>query len=144
MTEPTDLSDPDTIPARRRRTGADPATEPVDGSTVIARRESRRRAGRDRRPGPPPPAPVAPASAGRAASAPDPASRVVYEPRRAEPVVTTRAAPAARAPQTPIQGPADGAGDRRSARRTAAIVLLAASAVSVGAAASLIVLLSGS
>ncbi len=143
MTEPTDPFDADTIPARRRRTGGDPATEPVDGSTVIARRESRRRAGRDRRPGHPP-SPVAAASAGRVASTPDPASRVVYEPRPADPVVATRGTPAAHVPQAAVDGAAGSAADRRSARRTALIVVLAGSVVSVGAAVSLLVLVWGS
>jgi hypothetical protein len=137
----TDLPDEDTI--RRRTTGrGEPDTEPVDGSTVVARRESRRRVARDgagvSAPRSAPPVPV-PASTGRVAATPDAGSGAVYGARAADPVVARRAAPPQRAPQAPIDGVAATTGHRRRARRTALIVLIAASVVAVAAAASLLV-----
>lgn len=138
------LSDEETV--RVRRTGAGDAqadTQPVEGSTVIARRESRRRAAResagaDRVAGGSRQAPPAPAPAGRQAATPAAASGIVYGARPADPVVVTRSAPEPRVAQAPIDGAAAAASQRRRARRTALIVVIAASAVAVGAAASLL------
>jgi hypothetical protein len=125
----------------------------VDGSTIIARRESRRRADRARSdpyalrvtPAPtagptPGPAPgtVAPGTAGRLASAPDPTVRDAYGARSAAPVRAARATPATRAPQGVVDGAAVTTGDRRRGRRTALVVIFAAGAVAFAAAASLI------
>jgi hypothetical protein len=135
----TDLPDEDTI--RRRTTGrGEPDTEPVDGSTVVARRESRRRVAREGAGvSAPRSAPPVPASTGRVAAAPDAGSGAVYGARAADPVVARRAAPPQRAPQAPIDGVAATTGHRRRARRTALIVVIAASVVAVAAAASLLV-----
>jgi hypothetical protein len=137
----TDLPDEDTV-RRRRRTfddGTEPDTVPVDGSTVIARRESRRRSTREgagaRRVRPAPPAP---AESGRTAAAPGAACASVYGARPADPVVVARTAPPAHPPQEPVDGAAAAAAERRRARRTALVVLLAASAVAVGATAALL------
>jgi len=136
----TDLPDEDTI-RRARTSGAEPDTEPVDGSTVVARRESRRRATRDSAGGSAPrPAPPVPASTGRVAAAPDAASGAVYGARPAGPVVVRRATPPQRTPQVPIDGVAATNGHRRRERRTALIIIGAASVVAVAAAASLLVL----
>lgn len=140
----TDPLDHDTIPARRTGAGGgEPATEPVDGSTVIAHRESRRRAARDpagagRSASSSRPAPPAPAPGGRVAAAPAAASDAVYSARAADPVVATRSAPPERIPQVPVDGDAVAAMQRRRARRTALIVVIAASAVVLGSAAWLL------
>jgi hypothetical protein len=140
----TDPLDEDTIPVRRTGMGgSDPVTEPVDGSTVIAHRESRRRAAREQASADHPaptshPAPPAPAPAGRVAAAPGAASDSVYSARVAAPVVATRAAPPERVPQVPVDGAAASATQRRRARRTALIVVIAASAVAFGSAAWLL------
>lgn len=135
---------------RARRTG-DPATEPlpedavgpvedtIDGSTLVARRESRRReerrvAGADTTDEAiaapvPPPAPTVPVAA-----------RESYRARPAEPVIAPRRA----APVRPAQAVPDGAraeaDRRRAARRTALIVAVSASALTVLCAASLLVI----
>lgn len=137
------LADEETVRVRRTASGdAQADTQPVEGSTVIARRESRRRAAResagaDRAAAASHPAP-APAPAGRRAAPPDAASGIVYGARPADPVVVTRAAPEPRVAQAPIDGAAAAASQRRRARRTALIVVIAASAITVGAAASLL------
>ena len=130
----------DTEPARRRSTYV-VGGEQTDGSTIIGRRESRRRAERFHSAPPladPVPSP-APASEGRVAVAPDGAPEV-YGARSAEPVVVSRVAPPQRAAQVPVDGAATDAAHRHRARRSALIVVLAASAVVLAAAASLIAL----
>ena len=135
----TDLPE-DTIPRARTTGDAEPDTQPVDGSTVVARRESRRRAARDGAGrSAPRSAPPVPASTGRMAAAPDAASGALYAARPARPVVVRRAEPPQRTPQAPVDGVAATTGHRRRARRSALIVVTAASAVAVSAAASLLV-----
>lgn len=137
-----DPPDDETIPVRRtqRIVASD-----TDGSTFVARRETRRRATRgpvDGR-GPvaasdrlPPPTPVD--APGRVAAAPDAAAGAVYGARAPEPVIASRAAPPERLPQAPVDGDAAASAQRRRARRTALIVLISASAVALTAAASLL------
>ena len=137
-----DLPDEETIPVRRtqRIVASD-----TDGSTFVARRETRRRATRDHDEGRgaaasdrmPPSTPVA--ASGRVAAAPDAAAGAVYTARAAEPVIALRTAPPERDPQAPVDGDAAATAHRRRARRTALIVLISASAVALTAAASLLV-----
>ena len=123
----------------RRRAGVDVGD---DGSTVVARRESRRRQDRVH----PDQAPSAragvqvPGRGIRVAAAPDsmPAPMPV---RVAAPVVVARSAPVARAPQDVVDTAAAEESRRRRSRRTAAAVVLTASALAVGASAALVVLL---
>ena len=150
----TDLPDEQTRPARRRRsledaTIFDAATDAswTEGSTVIARRESRRRGSRHAAE-----AAVLPAGPARAASGPDvaaiappsgriagpPASSPSYGARAPEPVIAVRAAPAARVAQDPVDGRASAAAHHRRARRRALIVVVAASGAVVAAAATLL------
>jgi len=148
-------------PIRRRATYVGTAAEgdpPTDGSTIIAHRESRRRAARDSagdhtarsdpsgrsaRPGPPrtPPSPSPAPQGSRVASAPDAAASGVYRARAANPVVASRAAAPERSPQSPVDGDAATAARRHRSRRTALIVVIAASGVAVIAASSLILLM---
>ena len=146
-TVPAETELDDTAPRRRATYVDGDGDEPTDGSTIIARRESRRRAAREHEATgsapaasvhATPPAPPVPASQGRVAAAPDAASRVVYGVRVAAPAVVARAAPAERIAQAPIDGAAAGAAQRRRTRSTALIVVVAASVVAVAAAASLL------
>ncbi len=150
-TVPSQTESDDGGPVRRRSTYVPGSVDDdsTDGSTIVARRESRRRAAREhaadadpglpalRTPSPPPAVPPAPS---RAASAPDAASSEVYGARPPQPVVAARAPAQQRAPQAPVDGDASAAGRRRRTRITAVIVVLAASAVALAAAASLITL----
>jgi ribosomal protein L34 len=129
---------------RRRATyvGGD-HDETADGSTIIARRESRRRATRDTSGShrtAPVPAPALPETSrqGRTAAAPDAASYAVYPARAAEPVVAARAEGPFRVPQAPADGAAVEAARRRKGRRAALIVVFGAAAVAFAAAASLV------
>lgn len=132
-----------TQPVRRRS-----AVEQTDGSTVVARRETRRRAARDQpeHDGAPVAAsarlsPAAPLpTAGRVAAAPDSASGVAYPARPPQPVIAARSAPPARVPQAPVDGGKTAEKHRRRGRRTALIVLFSASALVLAAAASLLVI----
>lgn len=150
-------------PARRRGEdeGADPllgaSLDAETGSTVVVRRESRRRAELAAHPLQPdldatiggagvPPLPVAtagdiPAPLVRAAVAPTAAPRA-YDVRAAG-----RVAPRAGTPTHPLQEPIDTAAGqaarRRRARRRAVIAVVAASVVMVAAIALLIVLVVG-
>lgn len=136
-----DLPDEETIPVRRtqRIVASD-----TDGSTFVARRETRRRATRDHDDGRgvaasdrmPPSTPVA--ASGRVAAAPDAAAGAVYGARAPEPVIASRTAPPERVAQAPVDGDAAATHHLRRARRTALIVLIAASAVALTAAASLL------
>ncbi|HWM16323.1 MAG TPA: hypothetical protein VNP97_07030 [Microbacterium sp.] len=146
-------------PMRRRSTyiqgteDLDPPTD--DGSTIIARRETRRRAARehagDHHDGSwpaglsrtPPPLPDRPAEVarGRSAAPPDVASGAVYSARPAEPVVASRSAPPSHPPQAPLDGDATEAARWHRRRRLALIVVTAASAVALVAAVSLILIL---
>lgn len=137
----------DTLPAEpiRRRatyTSAD-VREHVEGSTIIARRETRRRAARDlAEPGSSPgvhgPVIPAPTALARTASAPDHARVEAYRPRPAAPVVAVRSEAAKPVPQEPADGAAAAAAQRRRSRRTALTVLFSASAVVLAAGASLL------
>jgi len=145
-------------PIRRRSTyvdgteNLDPPTD--DGSTIIARRETRRRAAREHAseqdgswpaglPRTPPPLPDRPAAvvAGRVAAAPDAAAGAVYSARAATPVVASRSAPSPHPPQAPIDGDTAASARRHRTRRLTLIVVTAASAVALAAAASLILIL---
>ena len=153
----TDLPDEQTRPARRRRsledaTIPDAATDVswTEGSTVIARRESRRRGSRRAAE-----ASVPPTGPARAASGPDvaaidphsgriagpPPSSPSYGARAPEPVVAVRAAPPARVAQAPVDGRAAAVAHQRRARRTALIVVAAASGAVLAGAASLLVII---
>jgi hypothetical protein len=139
-----ELPDEATIPVRRTQQII--ATD-TDGSTFIARRETRRRATREHVDGqgpvgatdrlPPSSAPIE--ASGRVAAAPDAAARAVYSARAPEPVIASRTAPPERVPQAPVDGDAAATAQRRRARRTALIVLISASAVALTAAGSLLV-----
>lgn len=109
-----------------------------DGSTVVARRESRRRQQRPH-PGQGPGVEV-PAPGVRVAHAPDttPPPTPVRSPA---PVIVPRAAPVARDPQDVIDAAATEQSHRRRSRRIAAAVLVTASALAVGASVALVVLL---
>ena len=113
-----------------------------DGSTVVARRESRRRQQR--------------AEPGREPSeqadveVPAPGVRVAYSPqstpapmpvRSPAPVVAPRSAPVARAPQDVVDTAAWEESRRRRSRRVAAVVVVTASALAVGASVALVFLL---
>ena len=126
--------------------------ESTDGSTIVARRESRRRAARgvdqpDSAPAPgipraAPTASTAPAGAaavgdGRVASSPD-GTREVFGVRRAQPLVVERISPPPRARQAPQDLDAADARARRADRRATIIVVSTASAVVVAAATALI------
>lgn len=135
----TDPLDEQTIPVRRTQ----PAGQAQDDdSTIIARRESRRRAGREQ-----PTASTASdrlppqvATHGRAAFAPGAAPPAVYGARSPQPVIALRTAPAQRAAQSPVDGAAATAAHRRRARRTAAIVLICAAAVALTTAGAILFL----
>jgi hypothetical protein len=114
-----DLPDEQTIPVRR--------TQPIvasetDGSTLVARRETRRRSAREHDDGGEPAAsarmaPPTPIEApGRVAAAPDAAAGAVYAARAAQPVIALRTAPPERAPQAPVDGNAAATAHRRRAR----------------------------
>ena len=66
------------------------------------------------------------------------AAGAVYGARAPEPVIASRTAPPERVAQAPVDGDAAATHHLRSARRTALIVLIAASAVALTAAASLL------
>jgi hypothetical protein len=141
-----DLPDEETIPVRRTQpiVASDTDTD-TDGSTFVARRESRRRSAREHDDGGGPAAsarmsPPTPIEAsGRVAAAPDAAAGAVYTARAAQPVIAFRTAAPERARQAPVDGDAAATAHRRRARRTALIVLISASAVALTAAASLLV-----
>jgi hypothetical protein len=152
MTDPSggDPTEEQTIPVSRTQpVSRTPSVvdEQTDGSTVIARRETRRRAARDQpehdrapmaasarfSPSTPIPTP------GRVAAAPDAAAGAVYAARPPQSVIAARTAPPERVPQAPVDGAATGDRQRRRGRRTALIVLFSASALVLAAAASLLV-----
>lgn len=131
-----------TQPARRTPSVVD---EQTDGSTVIARRETRRRAARDqpehdRAPvaasARVPPSATLPTS-GRLAAAPDAAAVVAYPVRPPQPVIATRSAPPARVAQAPLD---DRAAHARAVRRRALVLLVGMCAL-VGILAGLITLI---
>lgn len=142
-------------PSRRRATYAPPSGEvsgatshdpTAEGSTIIARRESRRRASRPQpSPGDSPvsssvPAVMPPATSGRAASAPRTAP-AGYGARPAAPVRASRTVPAPRVPQSAADGAGAASAQRRRGRRTALVVIFASGAVAFAAAASLVAIL---
>ena len=126
-TQPAD--EPDIAPGPRRHGSGADAEEPDDGSTMVAHRESRRRAAREESPvaG----APVAensaddlPAPIGRIAQAPGEVA-LIYKPRAPEAVIVTRSTPPPRPPQPPIGARAATISRQRRARRLAAIAVIA-------------------
>jgi len=160
----TEPSDPgETAAPGPRRTGgatAAPDLDPDEGSTIVARRESRRRASRaveaeglvpygdD--------VTVVVASAGGrrlpstlAGDVPAPLGRVArtpasgdagYLPRAPEPVVVARAAPPARAPQPPVDAVAAEQAARGRARRRAAVVVTLSLVAALLAATAILIL----
>ncbi|QEW02070.1 hypothetical protein [Microbacterium lushaniae] len=140
----TALAARDGGPRRRAEAAAPHPEEPEAGSTVVARRETRRRATRPpedatalspRRDTVAPHQPSLPEGR-RAARVPDGHAREIYRPRTMEPEIVERRAPAPRAPQHPVAAGAAGTRDRRRRRRWAGwaaagavLVVLAASAV---------------
>ncbi|GAA1982311.1 hypothetical protein [Microbacterium pumilum] len=134
MTDPAD-EDTARVPRPGRRDSGD------DGSTVVARRESRRRqerAGADRTPEPDDDR-VGASSQGRVARTPD-STPAVSAVRAPAPVVVPRTPREAREPQTPVDTVAAEASRRRRTRRITAIVVASASVVVVLAATALFVL----
>ncbi|MFD1494679.1 hypothetical protein, partial [Microbacterium wangchenii] len=130
----------------RRRTENPAPEEPEAGSTVVARRETRRRATRPPedatalrpRRDPVTPHQPSPPDGRRVARVPDGQEREIYRPRAAAPEIVERRAPAPRAPQHPV---AEGAAVARERRRRwrwagwaaggAGLVVLAAAAVAL-------------
>lgn len=161
-TEPSDEGDT-APPGPRRSSGpADAAAglDPDEGSTIVARRESRRRASRavdagaigpgsddatvvvaadGRRRLPSTVAGDVPAQLGRVARIP--AVDAVYPPRAPQPVVTPRVAPPVRPPQQAVDTAAAEHAARRQGRRRA-VTILAVSTVIVLVATIAIVILS--
>lgn len=126
--------DSDGGPGPRRRAGEDAAAEgvdadePEDGSTVVARRESRRRAAREELAAAPAPAVDSagdsPAATGRIAQVPG-ETPPIYKPRAPEPVISTRSAPPSRPPQPPVDTRAEILYRRRRARQLALVAVMA-------------------
>lgn len=128
---------------RRRRSAEDTAldepieqAEPTEGSTVIAHRESRRRA---RGESVPEPVPI-PEVVGRPARMPHPGPDAVYPVRAAAPVVVPRRPPAEHPPQTPADTAVAEARLRAHARRRVVVVVAAASVTTLLAAVAIVVL----
>lgn len=136
----------------RDRPPAAPEADPDEGSTIIVRRESRRRAERERidvdepeRPG----APAVSASTAPVATVFDPLSRTARGPdlsgaygvRTAPRGSPPRATAPARDPQHLVDGAAIDALVRRRARRRAGTVIAGASLLVVAAVAALVVLI---
>lgn len=126
--------------------------EPGDGSTIVARRESRRRAAREPSPDDAPAAPTASAPptqhstgeqavAGRTAHSPAHSSET-YGVRRSGPAMAVHRDAGNEAPersrQTPVDAAAVDARRRRGERRATIIVVGTASAIVVAAASALI------
>ncbi|MCR2808817.1 MULTISPECIES: hypothetical protein [unclassified Microbacterium] len=152
-TEPAEPGGEAIRPRRHRTTYVDPDADidQTDGSTIVARRESRRRAAREQaatqpqapvpQPDPTPAASDPPVARTRT-TRPAPgivAADAVYGARAADPVIAARTTPAGHAPQVPADGDAAARRHRHRVRRTALIVVVSASAVGLGAVASLIV-----
>lgn len=150
--EPTEPLPP---PGPRRRGGSVPsddaeaAEEPDAGSTVVAHRESRRRAAREpdehtalrtrvERDAPA----VADAASGarREAHVPPPLAHEEYAPRAAEPVVAPRREPPRRT-SPPAQPPRAAARSRTHARRILGVVLVAAGVLALLAGAVAVLVL---
>jgi hypothetical protein len=134
-TQPSEGGDgmPDGTPGPRRHAAdadAEQRDEPDDGSTMVARRESRRRAAREESPVAP-----APLAQNSAAGVPGPSARIaqtpgdtppIYQPRAPEPVVADRSAPPPRPPQVPVDVRAAMLHRRRRARQLALVGVIAA------------------
>lgn len=142
---------PEPEPGPRRRGTPEPDSPeqdeavPDDGSTVVARRESRRRAAHA---GDAPEtagdvageaADAAPPPEGRIARSPDPA-RPLYRPRPAEPLISSRRPPAVRPAQEPLSSAELEAARRSRTRRRALLVAIAASVILVAAVAAIVLL----
>jgi hypothetical protein len=156
VAEPTTAplqSEPDAAGPRRSTYIDTPpdAEHTLDGSTIVARRESRRRATRvqaaDPDPAPSPAARISaapappPADEGRRATSWEDAHET-YGVRRSQPVVAERHAVLPSAGLRPGQAPPDGAAveaqRRRDDRRATLIVVGTASTIAVAAASALI------
>ncbi|GAA2002249.1 hypothetical protein [Microbacterium ulmi] len=165
--DPADPTDDDPAPADPA--AADPAADadapdvwhaPAEpdaetGSTMVVRRESRRRAeaaardaetdlevtiaGAGVRPLPPTVAGDVPAPLGRVAHAPTPAEPV-YAARRTGPAIVPRSSAPPHALQVPVDGAASDLIVRRRSRRRAIVVVAAASIVLVAAVVALVLL----
>jgi hypothetical protein len=153
-TAPLTTADPN-APGPRRSTYIDgplDTEESTDGSTIVARRESRRRATRLQSAADPDPTASAsarisgapalpPTEDGRRASARESANPT-YGVRRSQPVVAEREEVAPSAALQPGQAPPDGAAAdsrrRHDDRRATLIVVGTASAIAVAAASALI------
>ena len=160
-TEPSDEGE--TAPPGPRRTGgpADAAADldPDEGSTIVARRESRRRASRavdaeairpdsddatvvvaaeGRRRLPSTLAGDVPAQLGRVARTP--AASAAYPPRAPQPVVAPRAAPPVRAPQEAVDTAAAEQAARRHGRRRAVMVLAVSTVIVLVATIAIVIL----
>lgn len=129
-------------PLRRRSTYIDVTDDEhaADGSTIVARRESRRRAAREEDPGSADGTSgvAPPATPGRAAAPPDATADAVYRARRSEAVAVSRTPRPERLSPPSVDVAAPASGRRLSPRRTAVIVVISASAVALLASASLI------
>lgn len=139
---------PDPAPGPRRRPPADDEGEtagPEDGSTMVVRRETRRRAARsaeasvDDRPAAPATADGAAAADARAARAPEPTS-AVYAPRRGEPTIAARTPLGPRPRQEVVDSAAVDATTRARARRRILLAVAAASVVLAVAVVTLVLL----
>jgi hypothetical protein len=145
-TVPSTADDDTEVPIRRRASYVEGTEHPTDGSTFVARRESRRREARrdaaetgEADPTAGARMPEVPASAdvpGRVAAAGDEVADRRYPARPADPLIVPRTPPAGRTPQQPIDS-AGTAAHRARSRRAAMIVVVAASVVAFAAAASL-------
>jgi len=126
-TQPAEYRD---APGPRRHADAPETEEPDDGSTMVARRESRRRAAREDSPVAPAPAAESSAadltmSTGRIAQSPRESSPI-YKPRAPEPVIAERSTPPSRPPQTPVDTRAQILSRRRRARQLALVGVIGA------------------
>ncbi|WP_243075606.1 hypothetical protein [Microbacterium sp. SS28] len=144
-TQPSSSEDgePDAAPGPRRTTTDAEPDAPDDGSTMVARRESRRRAARGVGEHPAPFAGTSasdvPASLGRIARAPESAPPV-YAPRAVPPVTAARSAPTPHPQQQHVDTASVEAASRRRARRRTVIALVAASVILAVVVAALIAL----
>lgn len=149
-----DADSDDEAPVRHRATyihTADPVGQ-TDGSTIVARRESRRRATREAQAaGDVSDDTIVAARRGVTAdrSATDPAptgarpargaaANEVYAVRHASHIIAEHLDVGTHPPQQPVDGAAEAARRRRAARRTTVIVVTAASVIVLAAAAALI------
>lgn len=144
----------------RRAVAPAPPEDSTLGSTMIVRRESRRRAAREQdraahpqadvadtvlrsRGATPPVASGVPMPHGRTARVPGPTADVVYTPRTDRPVIAQRTPPTPQAAQRPLDTARAAASARRASRRRAIVVLAVAVVIALGAAAALLAIVLG-